>query len=185
MELNTSRLTLIAADKELIEAALASRAALGAALGADIPAEWPPPLNDDAALRYVQNAFKPQDHGWWFWYLLLQRSAMPQLAIGIAGFKGPPKHGVVEIGYSVVTEHQRNGFATQACAALMEWAVSTGRVSRVIAHTLVGLTPSIRVLEKLGFAFEGESQDEQGPPGETVIRYGLAIRRNLTDNEND
>lgn len=183
MELNTNRLTLVAADRELIEAELAGRDALAGLLGADISDEWPPPLNDQAAFRFVLNGYASQDRGWWFWYFLLWRMDQNPLAIGIGGFKGPPKDGVVEIGYSVVNEQQRQGYATEACESLIEWAASSQRVSRIIAHTLIGLTPSIRVLEKLEFDFEGECQEEQGPPGETVIRYGLAVRRTLTKSE--
>ena len=67
------------------------------------------------------------------------------------GYKGPPAGGVVEIGYSVVPSHRRQGLATEACRALIESAWNRG-AEMVIAHTLGGLEPSIGVLRKLGFA---------------------------------
>jgi RimJ/RimL family protein N-acetyltransferase len=48
--------------------------------------------------------------------------------IGRCGFKGPPEaDGVVEIAYGVAPEHQGNGYATEAAAALVSYAFSNGR----------------------------------------------------------
>lgn len=87
-------------------------------------------------------------------------------AAGNGGFKGPPDDdGIAELGYSVMPAHQRQGLATEAVEMLMGWANADGRVKGFIAHTLTGLAPSIRVLEKCGFS---------GPypgPEEGVIRF--------------
>jgi RimJ/RimL family protein N-acetyltransferase len=64
----------------------------------------------------------------------------------------------VEIGYSVVPSWQRRGLATEASRALIESAWGRG-AEVVLAHTLPHLTPSIRVLEKLGFAAAESSED--------------------------
>jgi RimJ/RimL family protein N-acetyltransferase len=57
-------------------------------------------------------------------------------------------------------ENQRQGFASEAVDALVEWAFSHAFVTRVIAHTLPVLAPSIRVLEKNGFVFLGDGEEE-------------------------
>lgn len=158
--LRTRRLTLVPATAALLRAELSDRAAFARLLGARVPGVWPPPLYDRPAVKYTfrKQRAAPQ-HGWSTWYLLLRTDAAPLLA-GICGFKGPPQHGMVEVGYSVLQHFQRRGLATEATAALTRWAFSHPRVGLVIAHTLTELTPSIRVLEKLGFAQRGTPLEE-------------------------
>ncbi|MGH9650972.1 MAG: GNAT family N-acetyltransferase, partial [Terriglobales bacterium] len=149
--LRTRRLEMVPATAAHLRAELSDRAAFARMLGARVPDVWPPPLYDRRAVKY---SFKkllaaPRRAGWSTWYLLLRQDAAPVLA-GICGFKGPPQEGVVEIGYSILRRFQRRGLATEATAALVRWAFSHPRISLVIAHTLTELTPSIRVLEKLG-----------------------------------
>jgi len=175
----TDRLLLIPATVEIVEAELEGRAALCSAIEADVPDDWPPPLNDEQAFRFVLDRLRsaPGEVGWLTWYALRTgRETAPTTAIGTLGFKGrPTDEGIAEIGYSVMPAFQRQGFATEACEALLEWAFSHAEVSKVIGHTLEGLTPSIGVMEKLGFAYEGEGPPEEAPtPEDKVIRYGLS-----------
>ncbi len=80
--------------------------------------------------------------------------------MGCGGFKGKPTDdGTVEIGYSILEAHQRQGLAPEAVQELVRWAFSHEEVRRIGAHTLPELRPSIRVLEKCGFAFVGEGSE--------------------------
>ena len=79
--------------------------------------------------------------------------------VGTACFKGPPVDGVVEIAYGVDPEHQRKGYATEAAEALTAFALASGRVRTVCAHTLPEANASTRVLTKCGFCFVGETID--------------------------
>jgi ribosomal-protein-alanine N-acetyltransferase len=85
--------------------------------------------------------------------------------IGAAGFKGPPDaDGAVEIAYGMVPEYQGRGYATEAAAALVEFALKSGCVRIARAHTLPEANASTRVLTKCGFEFIGEVVDpEDGP----------------------
>jgi [ribosomal protein S5]-alanine N-acetyltransferase len=74
---------------------------------------------------------------------------------------------MAEIGYSVMPDHQRLGFASEAVAGLIGWAFSHPEVRLVTAQTLPALEASIRVLENNGFHLPGRGS-EQG-----VIRYGI------------
>jgi RimJ/RimL family protein N-acetyltransferase len=76
--------------------------------------------------------------------------------IGTVSYKGPPKNGVVEIGYTVVPSWRRRGLATEASRALIEAAWEHG-AEVVIAHTFPELEPSIGVLRKLGFEPAGSN----------------------------
>ena len=91
--------------------------------------------------------------------------------IGVASFKGPPSaDGVVEIAYGVVPDFQGQGYATEAAGALVEFAIDSGRVSTVRAHTLPQPNASTRVLKKCGFRFVGEVVD---PDDGLVWRWEL------------
>jgi len=82
--------------------------------------------------------------------------------VGRCGFKGPPTpEGVVEIAYGVSPEHQGRGYATEAAAALVRYAMSNEQVQTVRAHTLPGASASTRVLEKCGFQRVGEVMDPE------------------------
>ena len=84
--------------------------------------------------------------------------------IGQCGFKGPPSDGAVEIAYGIDPKHQGSGYATEAAAALTEFAFADNRVSNVLAHTLPERNASTRVLTKCGFIHVGEVIDpEDGP----------------------
>ena len=93
---------------------------------------------------------RPGSAGWWLHYVLVAEASR-RVLVGTVGYKGPPTDGEVEIGYSVVPSWRRQGVATEACHALIEAAWIRG-AELIVAHTLVGLEPSIAVLLKLGFA---------------------------------
>ena len=83
-----------------------------------------------------------------------------QSVIGTAGFKGPPDDaGMVEIGYGMAPSFQGRGFATEAAAALLEFAFNDRRVRLVRAHTRPANNASTRVLEKCEFKRFGEVSD--------------------------
>ncbi len=157
LRLSTERLHLVAGTPDLLRAQLEDRTALSQGLAAGIPKAWPPPLFDQAAVQYALQKLESDEaqRRWWTWYFIQENTA-----VGAGGFKGPPDaEGVVEIGYSVLPEHQRQGIATEACEGLLRWAKDQPGVRRVCAHTLQSLPASIRVLEKLGFE-RVEASDE-------------------------
>lgn len=163
LTLRTPRLLLRAATPGLVRAELAGRQDFARALGADVPAAWPPPLNDEASMRWILGILEsdPATAGWSAWYFLLCGSGGALTAVGNGGFKGrPDAAGTVEIGYSILDAHQRHGLAPEAVGSLVTWAFSHAEVTRVIAHTLPGARPSMRVLEKCGFSFVGPGLEE-------------------------
>lgn len=165
--IKSRRLKLIAATSELIGYDISSREQLAEALELSIPESWPPDLYGPKAMQYsLAQLDDPAEQGWSFWYLATQ--ARPAELIGICGFKGrPDASGSVEIGYSILADYQRNGYATEAVFALVGWAFSHHNVNEVCAETLPHLTQSIRVLEKNGFV-------RSGPGSEAgVIRFAV------------
>ena len=99
---------------------------------------------------------------WRYGFFVLERGS--GTAIGTAGFKGPPDAEVVEIAYGIVPAFEGKGYATEAAGALVEFALASGKVRVVRAHTLPERNVSGRVLEKCGFGLVGEVVDpEDGP----------------------
>jgi len=159
--LRTERLQLIAATPELARAELRGIRHLGRLLGAHVPPTWPPPLNDEATLRWTVEFLEadPLNVGWGPWYFL-HREHSGLEAVGIGGFRGrPDDQGTVEIGYSILPSHHRLGLASEAVTALVDWAFGQRGVECVTAHTLPSLVASIRVLEKCGFRAAGEGSE--------------------------
>ena len=84
----------------------------------------------------------------------------PPELVGWGGFKGPPQDGVLELGYEIAASHRGRGLATAAVEAMLAEAFADGRVERVIAHTLPERNASTRVLEKSGFEFDAEVEQD-------------------------
>ena len=106
------------------------------------------------SLLESSKSIDPWIHG----YELVHRAS--ESVIGKCGFKGPPTaDGAVEIAYGVAPEHGGKGFATEAAAALVNYAFSHEQVRVVRAHTLPEPNASTRVLIKCGFKRIGEVTD--------------------------
>lgn len=167
MSIQTARLELIPATAPMLHAELRSPADLQALLGIAVPASWPPELVDDAVLRAVLEGLEARAEPaiWWYYYFVRKATpAMPAMLIGAGGYKGAPKDGIVEIGYSIQPEYRRQGYALEAAQGLVEHAFAQPEVHRVVAHTLAEPNASTRLLEKIGFRFDGEVVDPDDGP---------------------
>lgn len=123
---------------------------------ASMSAEQKAQLSADWLLR-VEAATSPDPwvHGF---SMVLQAD---DTTVGSCGFKGPPTDGAVEIAYGVEPEHQGKGYATEAAAALLAYALRQSDVKIVRAHTLPETNSSTRVLTKCGFKKLGEVIDSE------------------------
>ena len=108
----------------------------------------------------------------WVGYLA-QEMADTKL-VGACGFKGnPDAEGSVEIAYFTFPAYEGRGYATEMARRLVQLALETGSVQRVLAHTLPETNASGRVLGKIGMTKVGEVLD---PEDGRVWRW--EIRRN-------
>jgi [ribosomal protein S5]-alanine N-acetyltransferase len=86
--------------------------------------------------------------------------------IGNVGFHGKPgvnaagNPEAVEIGYGIVPEHRRQGYATEAVGALLDWARAEG-ISHFVASVAPDNEPSLKIIRKLGFVRTGEHMDPE------------------------
>jgi len=166
MKLSTERLELVAATPELLRAELADSAQLARLLGTAAPEVWPPPLNTRETVEYTLRFLEggPDRAGWMSWYYVRKAG---RVLVGQGGYAGSPRDGSVEVGYSVLEAHQKQGYASEATRALIDRAFSFG-VHTVTAQTLPDLLASIRVLERLGFRYVGAGSEEG------AIKYSLS-----------
>jgi ribosomal-protein-alanine N-acetyltransferase len=72
--------------------------------------------------------------------------------IGDLGFKGfNDAEGNIDIGYGIIKEERQKGYATEAVAALIQWAFSNEFVKEITARCLIDNTSSIHLLKKCKF----------------------------------
>jgi RimJ/RimL family protein N-acetyltransferase len=166
LKLFTPRLELVAATAEVARAAVSDRITLARLLSARVPASWPHELVADNLEGFARRIeADPALEGWLPWYWVTRED---RTLIGNGGFGAvPAEDGSGKIGYALVAEREGRGFATEAVAAILEWAFSHPGLSRVVADTYPELRRSIRVLHKNGFRYAGPGK------GERVIRYEL------------
>jgi RimJ/RimL family protein N-acetyltransferase len=155
---------LIPADVGLLEAALAGDDALAKEVGHDVVPGW---ITFTEALEPTRDAAVAagSDTRWGTRFFVTDDEL-----VGWGGFKRPPKGGIVEIGYEIAASRAGRGLATAAADAMVAEAFADDAVTAVIAHTLAERNASNRVLEKAGFRFDGEAEED----GEKVWRWRLS-----------
>jgi len=79
------------------------------------------------------------------------------------------------IGYWIRRSRFGNGFATEACEAVLAHAFDALRINRVEALVALANKPSQRVVEKLGFTREGVSRDAELIDGEFLDHYQYSL----------
>jgi RimJ/RimL family protein N-acetyltransferase len=159
--LRTLRLELVAADAALSRAGVEDRARLAELLDASVPAAWPPALFAEGEAEFAKKLEADAElEGWMSWYVV--RVGRARTLVGVCGLGGPPnERGEVMLGYAVLDEFQKKGYATEAAGALIDWAFEDPRTRAITAQTYEHLGASIRVMEKNGLKLV-----ERGPePG--------------------
>ena len=146
---------LVRPDHAVLEAALRGRADLERALGCAVADGW---AVFAGALEHARDLLAA-DPGSVRWGPRLFVVDEPRTLVGWGGFKGPPRGGVVELGYAVAPAWEGRGVGTAATQELLREAFAAPAVQVVIAHTLAAPGASVRVLEKTGFVRAGEQRD--------------------------
>ncbi len=163
--IHTERLDLLLMTPALYDAALRDdRAVAAQLLGVPIPAEWWP-LSPHKQMRLEQVRANPALEPWLERAIVLRAT---QTMIGSIAFHMAPEPepvrplgpGGVEFGYTIFPPFRRQGYATEASRALMNWAQQQG-VSRFILTISPENQPSLRIAAQLGFVKIGFQIDEE------------------------
>src|SRR5262245_8566515 len=163
MQISTRRLTLIPSDPAMARAELCDRRHFAELIDATVPENWPPESAADALPWFLaQMEADAANFGWLGWYVFLNDSkAGGRVLVAGVGFKGKPSpDGTVEIGYSVLPQFQRNGYAGEMVGGILEWAFGHPTVNRVVADTMPANEPSVRLLKRHGFQPCGPGTEE-------------------------
>jgi [ribosomal protein S5]-alanine N-acetyltransferase len=144
------------------EDALDMRSRLGAILRCKVPDGWPHENWEPHVYEYLLNliATDAESMGWCR-YILLRGDDGERRLIGTFG-SGLPKAetGEAEIGYGLLPEYQRQGYAAEAVMAMLPWLRSRRPVKAFVAQTFPHLYGSIRVMEKCGMVYAGPGFEE-------------------------
>lgn len=146
-DIETDRLILRPITAEAAAALVADRPAATEILRAAIPGDWPHPnlLEFLPQLAGLGDALQP------FGALAIVERATNEV-VGDIGFHGPPdSDGRVEVGYSIVPDRRRRGYAAEALAGLVDWTARQAGVREVMARCEPSNVGSVRTLESQGF----------------------------------
>jgi RimJ/RimL family protein N-acetyltransferase len=160
--ITSDRLDLPPMSADAVQALIDGDAAhLTALTGAAFPLPLqPPPLTADA-LPFFRDRLRddPAIAPWWFRLIVRRDTGQAVGSVGLGG--RPDDAGVVLAGYSVYPEHQGQGIASEAFAALVAWALAQPGVNRVRATIPPWNIPSLRVAAKAGLAAVATEQDQE------------------------
>ncbi|WP_201979633.1 GNAT family N-acetyltransferase [Hymenobacter rubidus] len=160
----TPRLQILAASRALLTAELHKPQYFPVLLGAALPIDWPAGEYDRAAMEYFLDKLTAGGRdaaGWYNWYALRKATdGTPRTLVGGGGFMGPPDAaGTAEIGCSIAAEWRGQGLGTELVAGLVQQAVDTGMVRRLVAHSEADNPAAQRVLQRNGFEPAGLAEN--------------------------
>ena len=105
-------------------------------------------VRDYARSRYAEGVPEPMALAW--------KDDPERKPIGSVGcFWGSHPHRTMELGYWLAEPFWGRGLMAEACRAMVTYSFLSLQPERIQARVIEGNTASIRVLEKLGFRFEG------------------------------
>ena len=113
----------------------------------------PHALTKEEHLRWYRGVYLP-DANRLDWLCM---EADTEKAVGVFGLrKAAETPGSVEVSYLTAPEQQRKGYAAEAIRALVRYAAEAWGARTITAEIRTDNVPSVRLAEKLGFAFQKE-----------------------------
>jgi RimJ/RimL family protein N-acetyltransferase len=162
-QIKTKRLRLIPLDEEMLGLLKDSRPALEKKLGlkhSNLQVSTDMQEEIAEALEFWKEfTHKHPDQYQWGtnWEIVHDEDNCTIGGIGLGGL--PNKYGQVTVGYHIDPRRQGQGFASEALAALRDWALQHPKCTRIMAFTPVENIPSQRVLAKCGFELLEEVEE--------------------------
>ncbi|WP_298221452.1 GNAT family N-acetyltransferase [Flavobacterium sp.] len=120
------------------------------------------------AVNYLQNGPMKiyENHGFGLWMVELKDGKTP---VGMCGILKRDTLEFPDIGFCFLPEFSGKGYAYESAMATMTVAQETYNVDNLCAITLAHNSPSIKLLEKLGFRFVSPIQFPDD--GEVLMLY--------------
>ncbi len=161
----TARLELVPITVAVVEAVLdGDRARAERLLGATMPHAWPNRALIERAFYASPAAIRENPEvRLWGDRVLITRERTRRVVGSVIFHGAPDAEGSVEVAYGIEEDSQRQGYATEATRASVEWAFEQREVTVVRAATPPWHIASQKVLERCGLAKVG---DRDSPLGE-------------------
>jgi RimJ/RimL family protein N-acetyltransferase len=146
---------------DFIEAVLAGERSTAELIAQfELPAGWPDDRDRPVLRRRREQIIEDPDSQKWLLRAMVLRQH--RRLVGHIGFHGPPRTvGRAELGYSVMPEDRRQGYASEAARAMMAWAAREHGVSSFFVAISPDNQPSLALAAKLGFTRVGEQIDDE------------------------
>lgn len=159
--IQTPRFELVALRVDELRALIAGdTTGAGQLLGAEFPAVWPEERDAREGLPW-HLAHMQQDPIQQAWRIRAVVDRERRAVVGSISLKGPPNaHGDVEIGWGIGSGYRRQGYASEAAAAVAAWIALQPGVRTISATIPDDNTASRRVAEKLGMIRTSEMRRE-------------------------
>ena len=156
--IETSRLKLLPFTKKICEETLINSVEALKSINI-IPCEgWPDLETLNTLPRILVNLNKAeQPSGFESWMIIEKNS---NYLIGDIGFKGIPNdNGEIDLGYGIIANKRRSGFAIEAASCLLAWAFAQLKVKVVTANCHSDNLGSKRILSLLNFRLIKQDND--------------------------
>lgn len=135
------------------------------------------PLEEELEYQkhYIQNMYRY--HGYGMWLVFDKKSGE---LIGRAGLENReyPEGVEPELGYLIHPDWQRRGIATEVCSAILTYSKERLEFDRVSLLTDGENLPSVRLAEKLGFVYAGDTEIS----GSMTRKYVFTFAKNREGN---
>ena len=168
IRIGSERLDLMPMPAAVADALSDDRATAASLLDATLPESWP--QSDLIDVLPMQAAASPDAERFGVW-LIIERQT--NSVVGDIGFMGPPEGGSVEIGFSVIPDRRRRGYASEAARAIVDWALRQPSIGHVTARSDLDNEASSRVLQAVGFSRIDQT--------DRVVRWRIDRRRSSSN----
>ncbi|MFK7773702.1 MAG: GNAT family N-acetyltransferase [Saprospiraceae bacterium] len=105
------------------------------------------------AQQYITNKLLP-DYGKSNIAMFIMERKEDGVSIGTCGLIKRPQLEDVDIGFAMLEEFEKKGYAYEAASATLKMAIDEIKIKRIIGITTLENKGSQRLLEKIGLAFE-------------------------------
>jgi len=124
----------------------------------------------EQAADFIETRYRQsyRDHGYGLWTVTCRDGAQ----VGICGFVRRPHLDSPDLGFAFLPEYERLGYGYESAKAVIAFAKSDLAFSRVLAITSQDNDASGKLLEKLGFGYDGI---EAMPDGEELKVYSIIL----------
>jgi [ribosomal protein S5]-alanine N-acetyltransferase len=94
-------------------------------------------------------------------------------ALGVVSFMKREHHSYPDIGFALLPQYEKKGYTFEASKRYLDEILTSGSVDKIIGITQSENTGSIRLLEKLGLAFENKSIENEVE----LLLFGMSVKK--------